>query len=39
VLDAVNHRGRKIRCHVTCSPLIAAGGKREGAILMMEEVA
>ena len=37
-LDAVNRRGKKIRCRVTCSPLITPSKKREGAILMMEEV-
>lgn len=39
VLDAVNRRGQKIKCRVTCSPLIAAGQQREGVILMMEEAA
>ena len=38
VLDAVNRRGRKIRCRVTCSPLIFPGAKkRDGVILMMDE--
>ena len=37
LLDAVNRRGKKIRCHVTCTPLIAGSKKREGVILMMEE--
>jgi two-component system, chemotaxis family, CheB/CheR fusion protein len=36
-LDAVNRRGKRIKCRVTCSPLIA-GKKREGVILTMEEV-
>lgn len=36
VLDAVNRRGKKIKCRVTCSPLVA-GKQREGVILMMEE--
>jgi two-component system, chemotaxis family, CheB/CheR fusion protein len=38
VLDAVNRRGKKIRCHVTCAPLVSAASKREGVILTMEEV-
>jgi len=38
-LDAVNRRGKKIRCHITCSPLVTASKKREGAILLMEELA
>jgi two-component system, chemotaxis family, CheB/CheR fusion protein len=37
VLEAVNRRGKKIRCRVTCTPLIAGSKKREGVILMMEE--
>jgi two-component system CheB/CheR fusion protein len=37
VLDAVNRRGKKIQCRITCSPLVAASKKREGAILLMEE--
>jgi two-component system CheB/CheR fusion protein len=37
VLDAINRRGRKIKCRVTCTPLIAGSKKREGVILMMEE--
>ena len=38
VLDAVNRRGKKIQCRITCSPLISAARKRDGAILLMEEV-
>jgi len=38
VLDAVNRRGRKIQCRITCAPLVAASKKREGAILLMEEL-
>jgi two-component system CheB/CheR fusion protein len=37
-LDAVNRRGKAIRCRVTCTPLIAPGDKRQGVILMMEEL-
>ena len=37
VLDAVNRRGKKIKCRVTCSPLISPGKKREGVILLMED--
>jgi two-component system, chemotaxis family, CheB/CheR fusion protein len=36
ILDAVNRRGKKIRCRVSCAPLLAAG-KRQGAILVMDE--
>ena len=35
-LDAVNRRGRKIRCQVTCTPLLSAKGKREGVIILMD---
>jgi two-component system CheB/CheR fusion protein len=36
-LDAVNRRGKKIRCRVTCTPLVTSAKKREGVILLMEE--
>ncbi len=39
VLDCVTRRGRQIRVRVTCAPLIGAGAPRQGAILLMEEVA
>ncbi|MBV9362523.1 MAG: PAS domain-containing protein, partial [Betaproteobacteria bacterium] len=37
-LDAVNRRGKKIKCRVTCTPLVTPSKKREGVILLMEEV-
>jgi two-component system CheB/CheR fusion protein len=37
LLDAINRRGKKIKCRVTCTPLVAGSKKREGVILMMEE--
>jgi two-component system, chemotaxis family, CheB/CheR fusion protein len=37
-LEAVNRRGKKIRCRITCTPLLAASKKREGVILILEEV-
>jgi two-component system, chemotaxis family, CheB/CheR fusion protein len=37
-LDATNRRGRNFRCRVTCNPLIGISGKRDGVILVMEEV-
>jgi two-component system CheB/CheR fusion protein len=39
MIDAVNRRGRRIRCRVMCSALLGAGRTRQGAILMMEEIA
>jgi two-component system, chemotaxis family, CheB/CheR fusion protein len=39
VLDAVNRRGKKIKCRVTCSPLVAGSKQPEGVILMMEQAA
>ncbi|HET7363192.1 MAG TPA: CheR family methyltransferase [Burkholderiales bacterium] len=39
VLDAVNRRGKKIQCRITCTPLVSLAKKREGAILLMEEIA
>ncbi|HYR37428.1 MAG TPA: CheR family methyltransferase [Burkholderiales bacterium] len=38
-LDAVNRRGKKIRCQVTCTPLLSAAKKREGVILLIDELA
>jgi two-component system CheB/CheR fusion protein len=39
VLDAVNRRGRPIRCQVTCTPLLAPGKEVRGVIMLMEEIA
>jgi len=39
VLECVNRRGRHIQCRVTSSALLGAGRSRQGAILLMEEVA
>jgi len=38
VVEAVNRRGRNIRCRVTCSALTGVGRARHGAILTMEEI-
>jgi two-component system CheB/CheR fusion protein len=38
LVDAVNRRGRRIRCRVACTPLDAAPGRREGVILLVDEV-
>ena len=39
-LDAVNRRGKQIRCHVSCSPLSSlSNGDVTGVIVMMEPVA
>ena len=38
MLDAVNRRGKKIHCRVACTPLVSASKKRDGVILMMDEV-
>ena len=35
VLDAVNRRGKKIVCQVTCSPL---HGSTPGGIIVMDEI-
>jgi two-component system CheB/CheR fusion protein len=37
VLDAVNRRGKTIKCRVACTPLFA-GKERQGVILLMDEV-
>jgi two-component system CheB/CheR fusion protein len=36
-LDAVNRRGKPIRCEVTCTPLRGVDGDVQGAIVLMEE--
>jgi two-component system CheB/CheR fusion protein len=38
ILQATNRRGKTIKCRVGCAPLIAPNKKRQGAILLMEEV-
>ncbi|MBV9850941.1 MAG: PAS domain-containing protein [Armatimonadetes bacterium] len=38
VLDAINRRGRPIRCRVTCNPLLGSGDDMGGVILLMEEL-
>jgi two-component system CheB/CheR fusion protein len=37
VVDAVNRRGKTIRCTVTCTPLMGGQNEVRGAILLMEE--
>jgi two-component system, chemotaxis family, CheB/CheR fusion protein len=37
LLDATNRRGKAIKCHVACSPLIGYNKQRQGVILLMEE--
>jgi two-component system CheB/CheR fusion protein len=37
-MDAVNRRGKTIQCRITCSPLVSASKRREGVILLMEEL-
>jgi two-component system CheB/CheR fusion protein len=36
-LDAINRRGKKIRCQVSITPLVTGKKKREGVILLMDE--
>jgi two-component system, chemotaxis family, CheB/CheR fusion protein len=38
ILDAVNRRGRNIKCRVSVGPFKAANGERQGAVIMMEEM-
>ena len=37
VLDAVNRRGKPIRCHVRVAPLVTLGDEIRGAILLMDD--
>jgi two-component system CheB/CheR fusion protein len=36
ILDAINRRGRSMKCRVTCTPLLGANGQTEAVILLME---
>jgi two-component system, chemotaxis family, CheB/CheR fusion protein len=36
-LEAINRRGKKIQCQVTCAPLLGHDAAASGAILPMEE--
>ena len=38
VLDAINRRGKPVRCRVTCTPLLSPAKRREGVIMMMDDV-
>jgi two-component system CheB/CheR fusion protein len=37
LLDAINRRGKSIRCTVTCTPMMSGGDGVGGAILVMED--
>jgi two-component system, chemotaxis family, CheB/CheR fusion protein len=37
-LDAVNRRGKRIQCRITCNPLFDPQERPQGVILIMEEV-
>src|SRR5205085_12473598 len=38
-VDAVNRRGKHIRCRISCTPLFGPGREIRGTILLMEEIA
>jgi two-component system, chemotaxis family, CheB/CheR fusion protein len=38
ILDAVNRRGRSIKCRVSINPFKGPDGERQGALIMMEEM-
>src|SRR6266545_3994233 len=38
ILDAVNRRGRSIKCHISVNPFKGPQGELQGAILMMDEM-
>jgi two-component system CheB/CheR fusion protein len=38
VLDAINRRGRPIRCHVSWTPRVSRTGERLGLVLLVEEI-
>jgi two-component system CheB/CheR fusion protein len=37
LLDAINRRGKNIKCRVTCTPFDGGTADRQGLVLMMEE--
>ena len=37
ILDAVNRRGKSIRCRATCMPLVGASEEVRGVVVLMEE--
>ena len=37
-LDAVNRRGKSIKCRVTCTPIVATNKERHGTNLILEEI-
>jgi hypothetical protein len=37
VLQAINHRGKTIQCHVSCTPLSGGNKARQGMVLLVEE--
>jgi two-component system CheB/CheR fusion protein len=38
MLEAVNRRGKKIKCRVACTPLDTPRKKREGVIMLIDEI-
>lgn len=36
-IDAINRRGKQIKCRVSCTPLIGADQQTQGVILLMED--
>jgi two-component system CheB/CheR fusion protein len=38
ILDAINRRGKAIKCHVTCTPIVSTNQDCQGSILMMDEL-
>jgi two-component system CheB/CheR fusion protein len=37
ILDAINRRGKPIKCRITCSPLVTPNKGPQGVIVLMEE--
>jgi hypothetical protein len=36
-LDAVNRRGKKIKCRISCTPLLSGKARPDGVIVLMDE--
>jgi two-component system CheB/CheR fusion protein len=37
VLDAINRRGKAIKCLIVCTPFVSASGERQGVVLTIED--
>jgi two-component system CheB/CheR fusion protein len=38
VIDAINRRGRSVKCRASCTRLLGPGGVTAGAVIVIEEL-